>query len=133
MAKVTIKDLQEQLVLVRAINDKWIEEVDRKNKEIENLKSNQGVVSQKEYDSLKKDYSHLQERYKHLEVLYNKCMDKKTLIKINNERGAGRKQIQVDYELIKGMRTAGRTIKDIAEELKLSIATIKRILKRNQN
>ena len=128
MAKITMKDLQEQLTTARFINLKWVEEVDQLNKEIEKLKANQGTVSQKDYDSLKKDYSHLEEKFKHLELLYNK----KTPIKIN-ERGAGRKQMPVDYELIKGMRTAGRTIKDISGELKLSIATVNRIFKRNQN
>jgi DNA-binding NarL/FixJ family response regulator len=48
--------------------------------------------------------------------------------KVHNARGAGRKRLDITFEQVKALRNSGLTTKQIADELKTSVSTVKRTL-----
>ncbi|NMM64511.1 hypothetical protein HBE96_18015 [Clostridium sp. P21] len=145
MPRVTIKQLQEQINSLKSINDFQSSEINKLNKEINELRDKEKVVSIDEYNFLAKEFENqnmltteYRKMYENLKDKYSKERDKlidkikalqeqvdSSQIKLN-ERNAGRKAYS-NKEVIKKiyeLYLEGKSLQGIVDELnRLEIKT----------
>lgn len=148
MAKHTIAELQSKIKLLESLNEDLQKERAKLKATLNNVIEDKGVVLQADYDTLLSNYKKLEERYKHLHKMYTadpNTKDRLTIENIrlkatvnnlevksarkHNERGAGRKRLPIE-QAVAEHRSAGMTVKEIAETLGVGTATINRVLKK---
>lgn len=137
MARVTIKEMQERLKKAQEIIEMQIDEISRLNKELDNTRNNEGVVSSAEFKSVITELDTNKKLYRVLKEQKNKEIDQlkakvdllnaellkkneSTVIKAeHNSRGAGRKEFQ-DYDTVKKIYKSyseGKSLQNIADAL----------------
>lgn len=137
MARVTIKEMQERLKKAQKIIEMQIDEISRLNKELDNTRNNEGVVSSAEFKIVITELDTNKKLYRVLEEQKNKEIDQlkakvdllnaellnkneSTVIKAeHNSRGAGRKEFQ-DYDTVKKIYKSyseGKSLQNIADAL----------------
>lgn len=154
MARVTLKDLQEQLKK----NDNIINWQQNKIQELQELNekilNNKNSVSKEEHEALVKQFESLQDNFKEIKALYehekernsiliNKCtklekelaeLQKKEKTK-HNERGAGRKRTLTNKQLenIQMLHKQGLSYGAIAKEVGFSKAYVYKLINVRNN
>lgn len=145
MARITIKELQQQIETLKSINDFQSTEITKLNKEIENLRDTEKVVPIEEYNFLIKEFENQKLLAKEYQKMYENLKEKhiqerdELIDKVKelqekiesskmklNERNAGRKAYSNKevIEKIYNLYLDGKSLQGIANELnRLEIKT----------
>lgn len=134
MAKPTIKELQARVDLYKKTIDLVTKDNTRLYKELEDVKDNKNVVSQKEYDVLLSDMELLKLQREEYKNLYFREKQKGKVQLVKNSRNAGRKPIQDELKnkALK-LKEQGLSIRNIAKELGIAVGTVHKIINEQNN
>lgn len=123
MPRKTIAGLEEQLRIVRELNEEYLKDIEKLRNELEEVKKEKNVVTLQEVKFMKREIESLKislrgekDRSERWKTRYEAVIKDKTE---KNARGAGRKMFS-DKDTIQdiyNMYLEGKSLRDIAQEL----------------
>ena len=142
MPKPTIAELKNTIDNLHSTVEFLQKENNKLQTALQDTLKRENVVPESDYDALLASYNKLKEQYSTLHKIYTADPDAKKRLsneniklkyeidknaKRHNERGAGRKRLPVEQLAIE-YRKSGIPVKEIAEKLNVSMATVNRAL-----